>query len=41
MVFIVEDCGGVIKGNKIDIYMNDLKIVYNWGRKIIDICILK
>ncbi|MBY1123906.1 3D domain-containing protein, partial [Clostridioides difficile] len=41
MVFTAEDCGGAIKGNKIDIYMNDSKTVYNWGRKTIDIRILK
>ncbi|UWD50279.1 G5 domain-containing protein [Clostridioides difficile] len=41
MVFTAEDCGGAIKGNKIDIFMNDSKTVYNWGRKTIDIRILK
>ncbi|MGL5694539.1 MAG: 3D domain-containing protein [Peptostreptococcaceae bacterium] len=39
--FIAEDCGGAIKGNKIDIYMNDESSVYNWGRKTIDIYIVK
>ena len=39
--FIAEDCGGAIKGNKIDIYMNDEATVKNWGRKTIDIYILK
>ena len=38
--FIAEDCGGAIKGNKIDIYMNDEESVKNWGRKTIDICII-
>lgn len=38
--FIAEDCGGAIKGNKIDIYMNNEDSVYNWGRKTIDIYIL-
>jgi len=40
MVFTAEDCGGAIKGNKIDIFMNDSKTVYNWGRKTIDIRVL-
>lgn len=38
--FIAEDCGSAIKGNKIDIYMNDEGSVYNWGRKTIDIYIV-
>lgn len=33
--FVAEDCGGGIKGNKIDIYMNDETQCINWGvRKI-------
>lgn len=39
--FIAEDCGSAIKGNKIDIYMNDESSVYSWGRKTIDIYIVK
>ena len=39
-IFIAEDCGSAIKGNKIDIYMNDEESVKNWGRKTIDICII-
>ncbi|WP_290459815.1 3D domain-containing protein [Romboutsia ilealis] len=38
--FIAEDCGSAIKGNKIDIYMNDEEAVKNWGRKRIDIYIV-
>lgn len=40
MTFIAEDTGGAIKGNKIDIFMNDETTVYNWGRKTIDIYIV-
>ncbi len=40
-VFIAEDCGGAIKGNKIDIYMENESKVYNWGRKSIDIYVIK
>ncbi|WP_373598765.1 G5 domain-containing protein [Paraclostridium bifermentans] len=39
-VFIAEDCGGAIKGNKIDIFMHDSTSVYNWGRRSIDIQII-
>ncbi|HSQ88192.1 3D domain-containing protein [Romboutsia sp.] len=38
--FIAEDCGSAIKGNKIDIYMNDENSANSWGRKTIDICII-
>ena len=41
MTFTAEDCGGAIKGNKIDIFMGSKKEAYNWGRRIIDIHILK
>lgn len=40
-VFIANNTGGAIKGNKIDIYMNSKKECYNWGRKTIDIQILE
>ncbi len=40
MTFIAEDCGGAIKGNKIDIFMGSEKEAYNWGRRTIDIHIL-
>lgn len=39
--FIAEDCGGGIKGNKIDIYMNTEKECINWGVRNITIYILK
>ncbi|WP_455538634.1 3D domain-containing protein [Terrisporobacter sp.] len=38
--FIAEDCGGAIKGNKIDIFMNSESQCNNWGRKTIDIYIV-
>ncbi|MGL4912229.1 MAG: 3D domain-containing protein [Romboutsia sp.] len=37
MTFIAEDCGGAIKGNKIDIFMNSESQCRNWGRRSIDI----
>ena len=40
-VFIAEDCGGGIKGNKIDIYMNSQSQCRNWGVRTITLQILK
>jgi len=39
MTFVAEDCGGAIKGNKIDIFMNSESQCINWGRRTIDIYI--
>ena len=39
-VFIAEDCGSKIKGNRIDIYMKDYDTCMEWGFKDIDIYIL-
>ena len=39
-VFIAEDCGGAIKGNKIDIFMNSSQETTNFGRRNIEIKIL-
>ena len=39
-VFVANDCGGAIKGNKIDIFMNSNSECNNWGRKTIEIQIL-
>lgn len=39
--FIAEDCGGGIKGNKIDIYMNTEQECINWGVRNITVYILK
>ncbi|WP_455540165.1 SH3 domain-containing protein [Terrisporobacter sp.] len=39
--FIAEDCGGAIKGNKIDIYMNTREECINWGVRNITLYILK
>ena len=40
MTFTAEDCGGAIKGNKIDIFMGSETDAYSWGRRTIDIYIL-
>ncbi len=40
MIFTAEDCGGAIKGNKIDIFMGSRSEAYSWGRRTIDIYIL-
>lgn len=39
-VFIAEDCGSAIKGNRIDIYMNDYNRCMEWGFQQITIYIL-
>ena len=39
-VFVANNCGGAIKGNKIDIFMNTRKQCYDWGRRDIEIQIL-
>jgi 3D (Asp-Asp-Asp) domain-containing protein len=40
-VFIAEDCGSAIKGNRIDIYMDSFDECMKWGYKTITIIILK
>ena len=40
-VFIAEDCGSAIKGNKIDIFMNSYNQAMNWGRRTITIYVLE
>ena len=40
MVFTAEDCGGAIKGTKIDIFMNSESDCVNFGRQNIEIQIL-
>lgn len=40
MTFVAEDCGGAIKGNKIDIFMGSSSQAYSWGRRTIDIYIV-
>ena len=39
-VFIAEDCGSAIKGNRIDIYMDDYNRCMEFGFRDIDIYIL-
>lgn len=33
----VTDRGGLIKGNKLDVYFDDHKTALKWGRQIIDV----
>ena len=40
-VFIAEDCGGAIKGNRIDIFMNSESEAREWGVRKIEIQILE
>ena len=40
-VFIAEDCGSAIKGNRIDIFMNSYNECMEWGFKNITIYILQ
>ena len=40
-VFVAEDCGSAIKGNRIDIYMQDYNTCMEWGFKDITIYILE
>lgn len=40
-VFTAEDCGGGIKGNKVDIYMNSESDCRSWGVRTITLQILK
>ncbi|RDY24218.1 DUF348 domain-containing protein [Romboutsia maritimum] len=37
MTFIAEDCGGAIKGNRIDIFMNSENQAYSWGRRTVSV----
>ena len=39
--FIANDCGGAIKGTKIDIFMNSSRECYKFGRRNIEIIVLK
>ncbi len=40
-IFIAEDCGSAIKGNRIDIFMNDYNQCMKWGYRNIDIIIIQ
>ena len=39
-VFVAEDVGSAIKGNRIDIFMNDYDDAMEWGLREIDIIVL-
>lgn len=38
-IYIAEDCGGAIKGNRIDIFFNDHNEALTYGVKYSDVCI--
>lgn len=38
--YIAEDCGGAIKGNKIDLYFDNHQDACNWGRQTREVTIL-
>lgn len=40
-IFTAEDCGSLIKGNRIDIFMNSYNECINWGFKQITIYIIE
>lgn len=40
-IAIAGDTGGSIKGNRIDVFMKTKKIALNWGRKNVEIKVLK
>lgn len=40
-IAIAGDTGGAIKGGKVDLFMKTKKQAYNWGRKKVEIKILK
>jgi uncharacterized protein YabE (DUF348 family) len=40
-IFTVEDRGGAIKGNKIDIYMEDTNMTRTWGKRSVTVYFIK
>lgn len=40
-VAVAGDTGGSIKGNRIDVFVKTKKIALNWGRKNVEIKVLK
>jgi len=39
--YIAEDCGGLIKGKKIDIYVSSVEKAFDFGRREVKIKIIK
>ena len=39
--YVAEDCGGAIKGNRIDIYFNSHQEALNWGRRKKEVFIIE
>jgi len=40
-IFTVEDRGGAIKGNKIDIYMEDVSMTRSWGKRSVTVYFIR
>lgn len=40
-LYVAEDCGGLIKGNKIDIYFDSHSKVEKFGKQNLTICVLE
>ena len=39
-VYVAEDCGGAIKGNKIDLFLNSENDCINWGVQTVSLYII-
>ena len=39
-IYIAEDCGGAIKGNRIDIYFDSHEDALDWGKKECEVIVL-
>ncbi len=40
-VYIAEDTGGLIKGNRVDLFMNNRDQAIRWGRRVVQVRILE
>lgn len=39
-IYVAEDCGGAIKGNRIDLFFNTHEEALNWGRRTKEVTII-